>query len=90
MSYLFFLVAVVRAKGLPKRISWVYIALGIILMIYTIISVWVIFFGPAPGTDAWVIIEATGQKIIVYVALLALLVESLLLPSILRKGEYPH
>ena len=41
-----------------------------------------------PG--AWVIIQATGQKIIVYAALLALLVESLLVPPILRKGAYPR
>jgi hypothetical protein len=68
----------------------VFIALGIVLVVYTIISVWVTFFGPAPGTPAWVIIQATGQKIIVYVALLALLVESLLVPPILRKGAYLH
>lgn len=89
-AYLFFFLAVVRTKGLPKRVSWVYIALGVVLIVYTIISVWVTFFGPAPGTPAWVVIQATGQKIIVYIAVLALLVESLLLPSILRKGEYPH
>ncbi len=88
-AYLLFFLAVVRTKGLPKRISWVYIALGMVLAVYTIISVWVTFFGPAPGTPAWVIIQATGQKIIVYAALLALLVESLLLPPILRKGAYP-
>jgi hypothetical protein len=62
----------------------------VVLIVYTIISVWVTFFGPAPGTPAWVVIQATGQKIIVYVAVLALLVESLLLPPILRKGAYPH
>ena len=90
VAYIFFFLAVVRTKGLPKRISWVYIALGIVLIIYTIISAWVTFFGPAPGTPAWVVIQATGQKIIVYVALLGLLVVSLLLPSALRKGEYPH
>ena len=90
VAYLFFFLAVVRTKGLPKRISWVYIALGIVLIVYTIISAWVTFFGPAPGTPAWVVIQATGQKIIVYVALLALLVESLLVPPILRKGAYPH
>ncbi len=89
-AYLFFFLAVVRTKGLPKRVSWVYIALGVVLIVYTIISVWVTFFGPAPGTPAWVVIQATGQKIIVYIAVLALLVESLLLPSILRTGEYPH
>jgi hypothetical protein len=89
-AYLLFFLAVVRTKGLPKRISWVYIALGIVLVVYTIISVWVTFFGPAPGTTAWVVIQATGQKIIVYAAVLALLVESLLLPPILRKGAYPH
>ncbi len=88
VAYLFFMLAVVRTKGLPKRVSWVYIALGVILIIYTIISIWVIFFGPAPGTPAWVVIQATGQKIIVYVAVLALLVESLLFPGVLRVGEY--
>jgi hypothetical protein len=89
-AYLFFFLAVVRTKGLPKRISWVYIALGVVLAVYTIISVWVTFFGPAPGTPAWVVIQATGQKIIIYVAVLALLVESLLLPEVLRTGAYPH
>ena len=67
-----------------------YIALGVVLVVYTIISVWVTFFGPAPGTPEWVIIQATGQKIIVYVAVLGLLVESLLLPEVLRTGAYPH
>ena len=89
-AYLFYFLAVVRTKGLPKRVSWVYIALGVVLVVYTIISVWVTFFGPAPGTPAWVVIQATGQKIIVYIAVLALLVESLLLPPILRTGAYPH
>jgi len=89
-AYLLFFLAVVRTKGLPKRISWVYIALGIVLVVYTIISVWVTFFGPAPGTPAWVIIQATGQKIIVYAALLGLLVESLLVPPFLREGAYPR
>jgi hypothetical protein len=90
VAYLLFFLAVVRTKGLPKRVSWVYIALGIVLGVYTIISVWVTFFGPAPGTPAWVVIQATGQKIIVYVPVLALLVESLLLPGVLRTGVYPH
>jgi len=89
-AYLFFFLAVVRTKGLPKRVSWVYIALGVVLIVYTIISVWVTFFGPAPGTPAWVVIQATGQKIIIYVAVLALLVESLLVPPILRTGAYTH
>jgi len=89
-AYFLFFLAVVRTKGLPKRISWVYIALGVVLVVYTIVSVWVTFFGPAPGTPEWVIIQATGQKIIVYVAVLGLLVESLLLPEVLRTGAYPH
>ncbi len=89
-AYLFFFQAVVRTQGLPKRVSWVYIALGVVLVVYTIISVWVTFFGPAPGTPAWEVIQATGQKIIIYVAVLALLVESLLLPEVLRTGPYPH
>jgi hypothetical protein len=88
VAYLFFFLAIVRTKGLPKRISWVFIALGIVLIVYTIISVWVTLFGPAAGTPAWVVIMATGQKIIVYAALLALLVEALFVPSILRKGAY--
>jgi hypothetical protein len=37
VAYLFFFLAVIRTKGLPKRISWVYIALGIVLVVYTII-----------------------------------------------------
>jgi hypothetical protein len=88
VAYIFFFLAVVRTKGLPKRISWVYIALGVVLIVYTIISAWVTFFGPAPGTPAWVVIQATGQKLIVYIAVLALLVESLLLPGVLRTGAY--
>jgi hypothetical protein len=51
-AYLLFFLAVVRTKSLPKRISWVYIALGVVLIVYTIISVWVTFFGPAPRAIA--------------------------------------
>ncbi len=89
-AYIFFFLAMVRTKGLPKRISWVYYVLGVVFIVYTIIATWVTLFGPAPGTLAWVVIQATGQKIIVYAALLGLLIESLLLPSVLRNGEYQH
>ncbi len=89
-AYIFFFQAMVRTKGLAKRISWVYYVLGVVFIVYTIISSWVTLFGPAPDTLAWVVIQATGQKIIVYAALLGLLIESLLLPSVLSKGEYPH
>ena len=53
-AYLLFFLALVRTKGLPKRVSWVYIALGVVLIIYTIISVWVTFFGPAPSGNSGV------------------------------------
>ncbi len=89
-AYIFFFLAMVRTKGLAKRIYWVYYVLGVVFIVYTIIASWVTLFGPAPDTLAWVVIQSTGQKIIVYAALLGLLVESLLLPSVLRKGEYPH
>ena len=54
-AYLFYFLAVVRTKGLPKRISWVFIALGIVLVIYTIISVWVTCSNAAglPGRMFW-------------------------------------
>jgi hypothetical protein len=86
-AYLLFFLAVVRTKGQPKKgFLGVHRLRGGACSIYHHLSFWVTFFGPAPGSPAWVIIQATGQKIIVYVAVLALLVESLLLPEVLRTG----
>jgi hypothetical membrane protein len=71
-AVLFQLVAVVFHRRYPKVYAAVYAAFALLLASY----LWLLFEGPRPDSPAGLAIQATGQKIIVYAALLTVLIQS--------------
>ena len=71
-AVLFQLVAVVLHRRYPKAYAAVYVAFALLLASY----LWLLFEGPRPDSPAGLAIQATGQKIIVYAALLTVLIQS--------------
>ncbi|TME12616.1 MAG: hypothetical protein E6I80_03555 [Chloroflexi bacterium] len=51
-----------------------------------LVFIFALLFGPAPGTPAWEIIHATGQKIIVAASILIGLIQALLVQPLPRKN----
>ncbi|MHA1720810.1 MAG: hypothetical protein ACTSWX_01305 [Promethearchaeota archaeon] len=61
-----YVTAFLREKEFPRILSYVYITMGIILVIY----LYLLFFGPSSGTEIGRIIQVVGQKVIVYAEIL--------------------
>ena len=61
-----YVIAFLREKEFPRILSYVYITMGIILVIY----LYLLFFGPSSGTEIGRIIQVVGQKVIVYAEIL--------------------
>jgi hypothetical protein len=72
VAVLFQLVAVVLHGRYPKVYAAVYAGFALLLTSY----LWLLFEGPRPDSPAGLTIQATGQKIIVYAALLTVLIQS--------------
>lgn len=72
-AFLFLFLAVLRTPAFPKGFIWLFSIFAVVLTVYVLI----IIFGPAPGTTAWVVVQATGQKIIVAVSILTALIQAL-------------
>lgn len=65
-------VVILRAPTYPKKYALVFAALAVLLGAYMILFLW----GPPLMTRAGTIIQATGQKLIVYATLLCLLLQT--------------
>jgi len=66
-------VAVLFTPGLPRRFSWIFAAFALLLFGYLLL----LTAGPPMDTPAGLMVQATGQKIIAYSAVLTVLVQSL-------------
>lgn len=84
-AFLLIFLAVLLKPGLPRRFVGVFSAFAVILIGYTILLVCLLLFGPAAGTPAWEIIQATGQKVIVSASILTALIQALNVPPLLLK-----
>jgi hypothetical protein len=58
-------------RDYPKVYAWTFVAFAILLGVY----VWLMFEGPPASTSTGLIIQATGQKIIVYAAIISIFVQ---------------
>jgi hypothetical protein len=72
VAVLFYIPALFLEGDYPKTYAWVFIAFAILLGIY----VWLMFKGPSTDTPNGLIIQATGQKIIVYAAIISMFIQS--------------
>ena len=61
-----YVTAFLREKNFPRMLSYEYIAMGVILIVY----LYLLFFGPSSATETGRIIQVVGQKVIVYAEIL--------------------
>lgn len=60
------------ARGYPRRAGWIFAFFALCLAGY----LWLLFEGPSAKTAAGLVIQATGQKVIVYVSILSVMAQS--------------
>ncbi|MBM3130911.1 MAG: hypothetical protein FJ009_20070 [Chloroflexi bacterium] len=73
VATLLYFVVLVRAPTYPKRFAAVFGAFALLLLLY----LGLLFFGPSLKTPEGVMIQVTGQKIIVYASIVSILIQSL-------------
>jgi len=61
-----------RQDVYPRRYGWIFIVFTVFLAAYLIL----LTYGPSAETPAGLVIQATGQKIIVYVSILSVMAQS--------------
>lgn len=69
---IFYTAAVFLNQRYPSQYGWLYLLFSILLAVY----VWLLISGPRASTPQGEIIQATGQKIIVYAAIITMLIQS--------------
>jgi hypothetical protein len=66
-------VAILLHKSYPKRFAVVFVAFAALLVLYLVLMI----RGPGFATPQGVMIQATGQKVIVYASIVTILIQSL-------------
>jgi len=61
-----------RQNAYPRKYGWVFIVFTVFLAAYMLL----LTYGPEAKTDAGLVIQATGQKIIAYVSILSIMAQS--------------
>ncbi len=73
MVVIFYSVGIVKKDDYPNIYAYVFLIFAIVLAAYILL----LFVGPPVESDAGLIIQAVGQKIIVYLAVISMFVEAL-------------
>lgn len=68
-----YFILLLRAPNYPKRFAMVFGVFAILLVLY----LGLLFFGPHTRTPEGLLIQATGQKVIVYASIISVLIQSL-------------
>lgn len=72
-AVILFIIAAWREKNLPRRFAWVFIVFAVVLTGYVLL----LTFGPSVQTREGQMIQAAGQKIIVYASIMSVLIQAL-------------
>ena len=75
-----------RQNKYPRRYGWIFAAFAIFLAAY----IGLLEFGPEASTPSGLVIQATGQKIIVYVSIISVMVQSRLAHLIQQPSQMPR
>jgi hypothetical membrane protein len=90
IAYLLLFLAVLLTPGFPRRSIQVFTAFALLLAGSLFVFLFALLYGPAPGTPAWEIVHATGQKIIVAASILTGFIQALLVQPLLpNNAELP-
>ena len=72
VAVIFYLPAVLLTPHYPNVYAWIYLAFAVLLAGY----IWLLFNGPDFTSPQGMLIQATGQKVIVYAAILTMFVQA--------------
>jgi len=72
-----------RQNEYPRKYGWIFVAFAVSLAAYLIL----LTYGPEAKTPSGLIIQATGQKIIVYVSIISVMAQSWLAYTHVTKGQ---
>jgi hypothetical protein len=78
-----------RQNDYPRRYGWIFVVFTIFLAGYLILST----YGPGPLTPEGIVIQAVGQKIIVYVSVISVMAQAWLAYRVRFRraaAELPH
>ena len=73
VAVIFYIVAILCQRGYPKRFALVFIVFAVLLIAY----LFLLTKGPSSQTAEGLMIQATGQKVIVYASIVSILIQSL-------------
>jgi hypothetical protein len=76
ITFLLLFSAVLLTPGFPHDVVWIFSGFALLLATYSLLLLVLLFFGPDHGSTAWEVIQATGQKIIVYASILTALIQA--------------
>jgi hypothetical protein len=81
LAFVLLFLAALLTPDCPRQCVWVFSAFAALLVVYLL----AILFGPAAGPSVWAVIQATGQKIVVFASIITALIQALSAPSLLLK-----
>lgn len=67
-----YVTAIFKSRSFPRKYALAYLAFALILTVYLAL----LFGGPGVDTESAVLIQATGQKIVVYAAIVCLFIQA--------------
>ncbi len=73
IAVILYAIAILRDRQYPKRFALVFIAFAVLLVLYLLLMM----KGPGISSPTGVIIQATGQKIIVYASIVTVFIQAL-------------
>ena len=85
VAIFFYAAATFRSRRLPHAYGWVFLSYSVVLAAY----LWLIFFGPSAKTPDGLIIQAVGQKIVVYAQIGCMLVQLMAARRLLKPEPAP-
>lgn len=72
VSVAFYAHVIFRQNEYPRRYGWIFVAFTVFLASYLLL----LTYGPEASTPSGLVIQATGQKVIVYVSILSVMAQS--------------
>jgi len=86
LAFLLLFLSVLLTPRFPRRVIWVFSAFAVLLAGYSLFLLFLLFFGPPAGTPTWELVQATGQKIIVYASILTAFIQAISIQPLLAQN----
>jgi hypothetical protein len=72
LAAILYAVAILREPAYPKRYAWAFLGFGALLGLYVVL----LMTGPGQNTRQGLMIQATGQKVIVYASIVSIFIQA--------------